>query len=512
MTTLTTEISNWKAKGAFKATEADIKNIMAIAGMRDNEHVQPSVWGELDELLEANTDLDKKDRAKLIQRAKICSILGDYPYTAAQLCDLWFERYALTCRYNGTIESTVQTIALADGTRVELDAGALNDPRQLRQAAITRADVNEATLGDDIYLFTREWSSLKAMITQTDIKVALTVKINNCRAGRLGVLYKSIDGEPSTEVHPDLLAYVTRNFVIDSTVTPDFVAAVLLKFIHQVKSKMLNREVTWHLMPVLLGKQGIGKSTFVSTMCGPLKELIRAVPFDEIADSRTTREIARTPIVLVDEMAGAKKAEMSKVKQLITAEDTDTRVLGTNAMVKSKVRTTFIGTANEEMDQLIRDKTGNRRFVGIRMVDKPDWSLTVDWKAVWQSVDVNVDPIIPHAETLIAVQSGQRSLTNTEVWFNSFDGSDEHFERATSSNEWLTPMELHGVFREWEKHHNGNPFPTDFTTWNRQFAALLKDRPCFDKQNRTAKRTVHYRYNEATPTLAVVRHKVGYAR
>lgn len=494
MTTLIAEINQWKAKGAFKASEADVKNIMAIASMRENETLHPSVWNELDDLLAANTELDKKDRAKLIQRAKICSILGGFPYTAAQLCDLWFTRYDLTCRYNGTIETTVQKMVLADGTRVELDAGAMNDPRQLLQAAITRLDVNEATLGDEMYLFTREWSQLKSLISQNDIKVALGQKITHCRAGRLGVLYRQIDGAPSTEINPDLLAYVTRNFVTDSTVTPTFVASVLLKFIHQVKSKMLNREVTWHLMPVLLGKQGIGKSTFVNTMCGPLKELVRAVPFDEIADSRTTREIARTPIVLVDEMAGAKKAEMSKVKQLITADETDTRVLGTNAMVKSSVRTTFIGTANEEMDQLIRDKTGNRRFVGIRMVDTPDWSLTVDWKAVWQSVDVNVDPIMAHAATLKIVQSGQRSLTATEVWFTEFDGTSDAYTSATSSDEWLTTTELHGVFREWEKLHNGNFYTTDLTAWTRQFNLLLKDNPRFEKAIRTSKRTTHYRF------------------
>ena len=71
---------------------------------------------------------------------------------------------------------------------------------------------------------------------------------------------------------------------------PGFVAGVLRKFIWQVKRKMLNLPVTNHLMPILSGPQGKGKSTFLMRFLPPVEEV--AIPSDSrwYKENRRTRE------------------------------------------------------------------------------------------------------------------------------------------------------------------------------------------------------------------------------
>ena len=101
--------------------------------------------------------------------------------------------------------------------------------------------------------------------------------------------------------------------------TPEgFHAAVLQKFMHQVKRKARGLRVERHLMPVITGEQGGGKSTFVESSLAPLSDAVLRVDFDQISDDRII-DIWRSPVLLLDEMGGAKRADMETVKAAITS-------------------------------------------------------------------------------------------------------------------------------------------------------------------------------------------------
>ena len=76
------------------------------------------------------------------------------------------------------------------------------------------------------------------------------------------VSHKQLDAAERQNVLQDFALLVGKCFD-DAKHSVDFIVAVLLKYIHQVKRKMHGLDVERHLMPIVLGKTGCGKTTFV---------------------------------------------------------------------------------------------------------------------------------------------------------------------------------------------------------------------------------------------------------
>jgi hypothetical protein len=104
-------------------------------------------------------------------------------------------------------------------------------------------------------------------------------------------------------------------------------------------------EVTNHLMPVITGAQGKGKSTFVQQLCSPLKDTMIAVDFDKITDNREL-DIWNAHILFLDEMGFASRADIDVVKNRITSPTISGRPMGTNQNVMLRQCATFIGCTN----------------------------------------------------------------------------------------------------------------------------------------------------------------------
>ena len=66
----------------------------------------------------------------------------------------------------------------------------------------------------------------------------------------------------------------------------DFVVAVFNKFVWQVKRKIDGLPVFDHLMPVILGSQGTGKSTLIRQLLEAIDELWVMSDFKQITDDR----------------------------------------------------------------------------------------------------------------------------------------------------------------------------------------------------------------------------------
>jgi ABC-type cobalamin/Fe3+-siderophores transport system ATPase subunit len=55
-----------------------------------------------------------------------------------------------------------------------------------------------------------------------------------------------------------------------------------------VKRKIKDRKITDHLMAVILGDQGVGKSTLLELMLNPVEEICVESDFKAIADDRNS--------------------------------------------------------------------------------------------------------------------------------------------------------------------------------------------------------------------------------
>src|SRR5438132_729986 len=143
------------------------------------------------------------------------------------------------------------------------------------------------------------------------------------------------------------------------------VVAVMKHFIWQVKRKLHGLKVEHHLMPVLQGRQGAGKSEAVKAFLQPVGDLVDC-PNDLtiLRDERQSFRQTRYYVTFCDEMAEANR-NVEALKNRISAELLRWRRLGHNSDAKDTNNSTFIGATNYDIRDLIVDPTGMRRFFQI---------------------------------------------------------------------------------------------------------------------------------------------------
>ncbi|MCD1591824.1 virulence-associated E family protein [Qipengyuania citrea] len=252
-------------------------------------------------------------------------------------------------------------------------------------------------------------------------------------------------GKATGEIGAAMWADLERACFDVSDSCQGFAVAVLKKFMWQVKRKARGMDVTNHLMPVLTGSQGKGKSTFVEHLIAPLGDLTRKVDFGLLSDGKT-KDIWSASILFIDEMGFFSKADVDQVKNLITSNELSIRTMRTNRSDVVRNCATLIGCTNKSLGELVRDDTGVRRFAELRYSNDPDWAFmqTVDWIMLWQSVDEEgPDPVI-EANMMTALKSQQESNRNqcpVELWATEF---------GKNYKDWTRASDLHETFREWE--------------------------------------------------------------
>lgn len=171
----------------------------------------------------------------------------------------------------------------------------------------------------------------------------------------------------------------------------DKIVGVLAHFLCSIKRKLNDKEVVYHIMPIIYGKQGGGKSLCLQRLFAPLTNLTLDLSLTELTDARFYFALNRNFVVVLDEMAGAAKSDVEKLKKTISSSYNDVRKLGTNIVTKIKQNSCFIGTTNKPVSEIIFDPTGARRFFEIKALDKLDWNVinSIDYVALFQGIDEN---------------------------------------------------------------------------------------------------------------------------
>lgn len=226
--------------------------------------------------------------------------------------------------------------------------------------------------------------------------------------------------------------------------------AIVKHFIWQVKRKMMGLDTDYELMPVVCGRTGSGKSKAVERLIAPLKELTDGRDFSAFADTREHFVFTRMYVVLMDEMARADMTEASAYKKIITSKSISWRPLHTNTLTVAPMVSTFIGTSNSTINDIILDTTSARRFWQIDSLDLCDWAAvnSIDYNALWQSVDaLAAAPILPYWDRVQAVQHNVlRHKTAVEEWYA--DGWTTHPTKTIGAKE------AYEAFRAWADTHN----------------------------------------------------------
>lgn len=198
---------------------------------------------------------------------------------------------------------------------------------------------------------------------------------------------------------------------------------VFKHMIWQIKRKLNGHATKYEMMFVLTGGQGAGKSHILRHyFFKPLGDLAySSAGFEALSDQREGRLFSDHYAIMFDEMSGAQKADMERVKQIITSGIIKQRRMGTTSHDSIPMNATFFGTANAPLETLIRDNTGMRRFWEL-VVDEADitrqrWARldTINLIDMWRSVDETSDksPIEPF---LFEIQKTQEKLRDRSVY------------------------------------------------------------------------------------------------
>jgi hypothetical protein len=261
-------------------------------------------------------------------------------------------------------------------------------------------------------------SEYNMAINETLLSYSLQEWIEENRRGHLEAVRDSVDGfDPKGEQE------VRRFLAVLSSNVTDLDVKVLQHMVWCTKRRLNNLKTKYEMMLVFTGGQGAGKSHALREfLFKPFGDLAHtSVGFEALSDSRENRLFSDHYIAMFDEMSGAHKADMERVKQIITSGIIKQRRMGTTSHDSLPMNCAFFGTANMPLEMLIKDTTGMRRFWEI-VVDPAQetskrWALLkdIDVNLIWRSADHN-NETCPIEANLPELQAKQEEIREKSVF------------------------------------------------------------------------------------------------
>lgn len=129
--------------------------------------------------------------------------------------------------------------------------------------------------------------------------------------------------------------------------------------------RVLDPGVKADMVPVLVGEQGLGKSTGIR-MLAPSEETFTAVSLHEKEDD-LARRIKGRLVIELDELRGLHTREVEAIKAWITRQNENWVPKYREFATSYQRRCVFFGTTNQE--QFLADTTGNRRWLPVKVAD-----------------------------------------------------------------------------------------------------------------------------------------------
>ncbi|CAB4127613.1 Virulence-associated E [uncultured Caudovirales phage] len=453
--TLTLETAITSDNNAEAITYAKLKKIQK----------EPINFGDLLSIIDSNTitlndrkeianifDMDSKDVniaiKGYVKNNSLRDALGEVPKDEYEYVDLILNKWNTTMTFegmftintpydigNGVIvhKSDLEELSAEDRIKIEL-----NDPKTfpLKRMLMKLLYQNK---------------KLKLNFPERDIGNALDLWMQNKRDDVSSNMVSEL--VYGGDVVRDLAEAEWDNYV--NALTNDNIEetkTAMKHWIWQVKRKMFGLPVTYHMMLVLYGRQGGGKSTAVTDLCKPIKHFTASTNFANITDSRS-HDIWNNYVLKFDEMGHSTTSNLEEIKRIITEDKFTSRVLGSNNDTLIINNATCIGTTNKDISRLIFDDTGMRRFFQINCKDKIDWNISegINFKRLWKSINENgPTPLNNNIEVLkqiTQVQNSKRHITIIEAWLR--DRKYENF-----ALEKVNALKFYEEFQEYEKKHS----------------------------------------------------------
>lgn len=325
---------------AFKDTDITAKSFneySLFSGLDLNDDVWPlRAWAIEKGMKEAKF----KD---IHRRWRISGTLGGNPGTVEDYVKLYVAKESITVRFNGLLDT----------------------PRVGSVASY----IDIVSLGRDLRLLN---AKLEIGFKDNRIEDALNKWLEDSKQARLEAAFQTVCSDQPVCGEGDWLRLA--NALADTNViSANCVARILQTAIWQVKRKLADDPafpVHDHLMPILCGPQGSGKTQVTMKFFSPISDLVAPTNFTEITDGRNF-DLWGFPVLFLDEMEAADRSDVEAIKNAITRSEKSGRTLYTGATNTVRNRATCWGCTNGTVGDKIADPTGLRRFGPIHVKHAP---------------------------------------------------------------------------------------------------------------------------------------------
>lgn len=258
----------------------------------------------------------------------------------------------------GRIEATVNNVTMA-----------------LRRADLCGMQIRYDEFRDEI-MWTRDGDDQWAAVTDADY-TRLRITLERCKFKPIGrelvrdaVLLVAEDNpfdSAQTWVNqiiwdgvPRCVGFLQKYFDAPDS---DYVRAVSTYLWSALAGRVLAPGCKADMVPILVGDQGVGKSTGVAAMV-PSTEFFTEVSFHEKEDDLARRMRGRL-LGEIGELRGLHTKELESIKAFITRTHESWVPKYREFAVNFPRRIVFVGTTNK--DEFLADETGNRRWLPVRV-------------------------------------------------------------------------------------------------------------------------------------------------
>lgn len=230
--------------------------------------------------------------------------------------------------------------------------------------------------------------------------------------------------------------------------------AVMKHWIANCKRKLNGKIVKDHIMPILYGKTGSGKSVAIHKLTEPLSDLTMEAALSFVNEPRNDFNYVKKLIIIFDELSRASKTDKSSLKQKITSPYIESRLLGTSSNYRGVNMSNFIGASNQEVKDVIHDPTSSRRYYQIKTLDKIDWDKinSIDYLELWRGVNesISIDYLSKARLVLKARQEEIRAMDSVEEWLE--EDKLKPIDEALS--EYYSYKRIYRAYKYWMESQN----------------------------------------------------------
>ena len=218
--------------------------------------------------------------------------------------------------------------------------------------------------------------------------------------------------------------------------------------------QQLSKQHANSVLPLLVGDQGCGKSTFCLNLLPPELREYYTDSIDFSKRSQAEQALSRFALINMDEFDSISASYQGFLKHVLQKTVIQTRLPYAGSTERMPRYATFIATSNNF--DLLTDPTGSRRFICIEVEGRIDYSSAIDYKQVYAQAIEELrckKPcwFTPKEEAYITRcnQKFQRMLPEEETIYSYFrvPVNTELFEELTCSEMLERIQRKHSGFR-----------------------------------------------------------------